>query len=112
MHMYQKIAPVYQDLADLDALTACSQSIFHGLSRTDDGNATQPLGKVHPHILMPCGRDDCLLCEGQVPQACLHHLQSALLLTILPIIDLADAADSHVIFTIPSSSGECMNRNK
>jgi hypothetical protein len=41
---------VHEDLADLDALAALTQRSLHCLSRADDADAAQALGKLHTHI--------------------------------------------------------------
>ena len=75
---------MHEDLANLDALAAGPQRILHALPAADDADATQPLGKVNSHVLVPGGSDHCALSKGQVPQASLHHLQAGALQVRLP----------------------------
>ena len=43
-------------LANLDALTACTQRILHALSASDDAHTAQLLGKIHSQVLVPCNK--------------------------------------------------------
>ena len=49
--LMQGALPVNQDLANLDALAASTQSVLHGLPTPDDAHTTQPLCKINTHIL-------------------------------------------------------------
>ena len=67
-------APVDQDLADLDALAAGAQCVFHALPAANDGYPAQLLGEIHANILAPSRRDYRLFCERQVSEASFHNL--------------------------------------
>ena len=68
--------PVDQDLANLDALTAGTQSILECFATPDDTDATQLLGKIYANIGTACGSDDAPLGERQVAQPGFHHLHA------------------------------------
>lgn len=96
------LIPVDQDFADLDALAAGPQRVLHGLPAADDGHAAQALGKVHPHVLLPRGCGDCLLREGQVPQASLDYLHATPQLPTQELSRFLSSGMSLLLLELPS----------